>query len=63
MHETLCHDLRRDRVDAGLMDVDYNIREADCALKHLHDWIKPVQEATPLLMEPSHVRVRRDPSG
>ena len=33
MYETLWHDLRGDRVDAGLMDVDYNIREADYALK------------------------------
>ena len=45
------------------MDIDHNIREADYALKHLHDWIEPVHEPTPLLMEASHVRVRRDPSG
>ena len=29
MYETLWHDLRRDPVDADLMDVDYTIREAD----------------------------------
>lgn len=45
------------------MDVDYNIREADYALKHLGDWIKTVHEPTPLPMDPGHVRVRRDPSG
>jgi acyl-CoA reductase-like NAD-dependent aldehyde dehydrogenase len=63
MYEALWHDLRRNKTDADLMDVDYNIREAEYALEHLHDWVKPVKEPTPLLMEPGHVRVRRDPFG
>jgi acyl-CoA reductase-like NAD-dependent aldehyde dehydrogenase len=63
MYEALWHDLRRNKTDADLMDVDYNIREAEYALKHLHHWVKPVHEPTPLLMEPGHVRVRRDPFG
>jgi aldehyde dehydrogenase (NAD+) len=63
MYEALWHDLRRNRTDADLMDVDYNIREAEYALKHLYEWVKPVREPTPLLMEPGHVRVRRDPFG
>jgi len=63
MYEALWHDLRRNKVDADLMDVDFNIREADHALKNLHSWMKPVKEPTPLLMEPGHVRVRRDPFG
>jgi aldehyde dehydrogenase (NAD+) len=63
MYEALWHDLRRNKVDADLMDVDYNIREAEYALKHLHDWMKVTKEPTPLLMEPGHVRVRRDPFG
>ncbi len=63
MYEALWHDLRRNKTDADLMDVDYNLREAEYALKHLHDWMKPVKEPTPLLMEPGHVRVRRDPFG
>src|SRR5262249_57314314 len=63
MYEALWHDLRRNRTDADLMDVDYNIREADYALKHLHSWMRPERVHTPLLMEPGHVRVRRDPFG
>jgi len=63
MYEALWHDLHRNKTDADLMDVDYNIREAEYALKHLHDWVKPAREPTPLLMEPGHVRVRRDPFG
>jgi acyl-CoA reductase-like NAD-dependent aldehyde dehydrogenase len=63
MYQALWHDLRRNRTDADLMDVDYNIREAEYALDHLHEWMKAVHEPTPLLMEPGHVRVRRDPFG
>jgi aldehyde dehydrogenase (NAD+) len=63
MYEALWHDLRRNKTDADLMDVDYNIREADYALKHLHSWMRPERVHTPLLMEPGHVRVRRDPFG
>lgn len=29
MYEALWHDLRRNKTDADLMDVDYNIREAE----------------------------------
>ncbi|HEY1368879.1 MAG TPA: aldehyde dehydrogenase family protein, partial [Gaiellaceae bacterium] len=63
MYEALWHDLRRNKTDADLMDVDYNIHEADHALAHLHEWMKPDRIHTPLLMEPGHVRVRRDPFG
>jgi acyl-CoA reductase-like NAD-dependent aldehyde dehydrogenase len=63
MYEALWHDLRRNKTDADLMDVDYNIREAEYAIKHLVGWMKPVREPTPIVMEPAHVRVRRDPFG
>jgi acyl-CoA reductase-like NAD-dependent aldehyde dehydrogenase len=63
MYEALWHDLRRNKVDADLMDVDFNIREADYALKHLEGWMKQEKIHTPLLMEPGHVRLRRDPLG
>jgi acyl-CoA reductase-like NAD-dependent aldehyde dehydrogenase len=35
MYEALWHDLRRNKTDADLMDVDFNIREADYALEHI----------------------------
>ncbi len=63
MYEALWHDLRRNRTDADLMDVDFNIREAEYALEHLHEWMQPERIHTPLLMEPGHVRLRRDPLG
>ena len=61
MREALWHDLRRNETDADLMDIDINIHEAEFTLAHLPDWIKPRREATPIVMEPGHVRVRRDP--
>jgi acyl-CoA reductase-like NAD-dependent aldehyde dehydrogenase len=63
MYEALWHDLRRNKTDADLMDVDFNIREADYALDHLIHWMRPEREPTPLVMEPAHVRVRHDPLG
>ena len=63
MYKALWHDLRRNNTDADLMDVDYNIREVDHALDHLDAWMKPEHIQTPLVMEPGHVRVRRDPLG
>ena len=63
MYEALWHDLRRNKTDADLMDVEWSIREVDYALDHLDDWMAPRHEPTPLLMHPGHVRVRRDPFG
>ncbi|HUK40192.1 MAG TPA: aldehyde dehydrogenase family protein [Candidatus Acidoferrales bacterium] len=66
-HDELCaalwKDLRRNVVDADLMDVAYNVKEADYALKHLDTWMNPERVHTPLVFEPGHVRVRRDPLG
>jgi aldehyde dehydrogenase (NAD+) len=66
-HDDLCQalwqDLRRNVVDADLMDVDYNVKEADYALQHLDAWMKPERVHTPLVFQPGHVLVRRDPLG
>lgn len=66
-HDELCDalwkDLRRNVIDADLMDVTYNVKEADYALKHLDTWMAPERVHTPLVFEPGHVRVRRDPLG
>jgi acyl-CoA reductase-like NAD-dependent aldehyde dehydrogenase len=63
MYDALWNDLRRDNVDNDLIDVEWTIREADFALDHLHDWMKVERIPTPVVMEPAHVRVRRDPLG
>ena len=61
--ETLRHDLRRNDIDSDLMDVGFCVKEAEYALKHMHHWMKAEHEPTPLVLEPGHVRVRRDPLG
>ena len=63
MREALWHDLRRNETDADLMDIDINIREVDHALEHLDDWMEVKHEPTPVVMQPAHVRVRREPLG
>ena len=66
-HDELCDalwkDLRRNVFDADLMDVASSEKEADYALKHLEAWMTPERVHTPLVLEPGHVRVRRDPFG
>jgi acyl-CoA reductase-like NAD-dependent aldehyde dehydrogenase len=60
---TLRRDLRRNDIDSDLMDVGFCIKEAEYGLRHMHHWMKAAREPTPLLLEPGHVRVRRDPLG
>ena len=66
-HDELCDalwkDLRRNVIDADLMDVSYCAKEADYALQHLADWVEPQRAPMPLVFEPGHIRVRRDPLG
>ena len=44
-HDELCHalwkDLRRNVIDADLMDVEYCAKEAEYALRHLATWMEP----------------------
>jgi aldehyde dehydrogenase (NAD+) len=63
LYAALWHDLRRNRYDADLMDVDYSAKEAAYALEHLDAWMEPLKVHTPLVMEPGHIRVHRDPLG
>jgi aldehyde dehydrogenase (NAD+) len=62
-YASLWTDLRRNRTDADLTDVQYMISEADHALAHLRDWIKPAQVSTPATLAPSDAHVRFDPLG
>ena len=66
-HDELCEalwkDLRRNVIDADLMDVDYCVKEAEYALKHLKAWMKPASEPMPLVFQPGRILVRREPLG
>jgi acyl-CoA reductase-like NAD-dependent aldehyde dehydrogenase len=56
-------DLRRNRVDSDWTDVKYITSEANHTLAHLRRWMRPQRVSTPLVLKPSHARVRFDPLG
>src|SRR5262249_40632031 len=62
-HAALWTDLRRNRTDADLTDVKYLATEADHALLHLRQWMKPLAVSTPVVLGPAHVQVQFDPLG
>jgi acyl-CoA reductase-like NAD-dependent aldehyde dehydrogenase len=62
-YASLWTDLRRNRTDADLIDVRYINGEADHALSHLPDWMKPAPVSTPSMLAPSDAQVRFDPLG
>lgn len=62
-HAALRTDLRRNWVEADLVDVDAVAKEADYARQHLREWMRPFTVSTPPIMQPEEVRVRFDPLG
>src|SRR5882757_9334629 len=62
-YASLWTDLRRNRTDADLTDVKYMTSEADHALAHLRDLMKPAPVSTPPMLAPSDAQVRFDPLG
>ena len=62
-HAALWTDLRRNRADGDLTDVKYLATEAEHALSHLRQWMKPLSVGAPPLLEPAHVQVQFDPLG
>src|SRR5712671_3899657 len=62
-YASLWTDLRRNRTDADFTDVKYMTGEADHALAHLRDWMKPAPVSTPATLAPSDAHVRFDPLG
>src|SRR5580698_6722398 len=62
-HAALWTDLRRNRTDADLTDVKFLATEAEHALSHLRQWMKPLSVSTPDVLQPAHVQVQFDPLG
>ena len=62
-HAALWTDLRRNRTDADLTDVKFLATEADHALSHLRQWMKPLSVSTPPVLGPAQVQVQFDPLG
>src|SRR5580658_4482604 len=57
-HAALSTDLRRNRIDADLIDVAFLANEAEHALAHLRQWMKAARFSTPPILEPAHGEVR-----
>src|SRR4051812_38427045 len=62
-YAALWTDLRRNRTDADLTDVKFLAAEADHALIHLRQWMKPLSVNTPPALGPARVQVQFDPLG
>jgi aldehyde dehydrogenase (NAD+) len=61
-YAALWSDLRRNRIEADLVDVKCTTSEIDHVLAHLRHWMK-VLISTPYQLAPSHGEVRFDPLG
>src|SRR5262252_10345317 len=53
----LWKDLHRNRVDSDWTDVKYITSEANHALAHLRQWMRPLSVSTPLVLAPSRTQV------
>jgi acyl-CoA reductase-like NAD-dependent aldehyde dehydrogenase len=62
-YAALWSDLRRNRIEADLIDVKYLTSEIDHVLAHFRHWMKPLPVSTPYQLAPSHAEVRFDPLG
>src|SRR5438477_11900109 len=62
-YAVLWSDLRRNRIEADLVDVKCTTSEIDHVLAHFRRWMKPVPVSTPYQLAPSHAEVRFDPLG
>src|SRR6266436_5350731 len=63
LYAALWSDLRRNRIEADLIDVKYMTSEIDHVIAHFRRWMKPVPISTPLQLAPSRAQVQFDPLG
>src|SRR3984893_3608946 len=62
-YAALWTDLRRNRIEADLIDVKYMTSEIGHVLAHFRRWVKPVPISTPLQLAQSRAQVQFDPLG
>ena len=63
LYDALWKDLRRNAFDAEMIDVGLSAKNADYVSEHLDRWMEPERVHTPLIFEPGHALIRRDPLG
>ena len=61
--KALWRDLRRNSLEADLLDIEYVVKEANYMQKHLPSWMRSKSVHTPLSLIPSKGAVHRDPLG
>lgn len=61
--EALHKDLGKPKTEAVMAEVDYLIKEAAMAVKHLHKWVKPKSVGSPLATLPARSRIQPEPMG
>ena len=62
-YDALWKDLRRNRVDAAVADLNAIADEAAYARRRVRRWMKPQREGTPFFLWPGRTTVRFDPLG
>ncbi len=62
-YAALWTDLRRNRIEADLVDVKFITSEADHVLGRFRDWLAPLPVNPPVQLAPSHAEARFDPLG
>ncbi|WP_207429785.1 aldehyde dehydrogenase [Pedobacter sp. SYSU D00535] len=61
--EALYRDLRKAELESYATEIGFVYEELNYMLKHLKKWMKPEKVASPLVMQPSHSRIYREPRG
>jgi aldehyde dehydrogenase (NAD+) len=61
--EALRLDLGKSAVEGHITEVGFARGEVDHALRHLDRWMRPERVPTPLVQQPGHATIRRDPLG
>jgi acyl-CoA reductase-like NAD-dependent aldehyde dehydrogenase len=62
-YDALWKDLRRNKVDAAVADLNAIADEADYARRRVRRWMKPLRERTPFFLLPGRTTVTFDPLG
>ncbi|GEO05412.1 aldehyde dehydrogenase [Adhaeribacter aerolatus] len=61
--EALYQDLHKAPTESYTTEIGFVYEEINYALKHLKEWMKPQRVPTPLIAQPAHSKIYRDPLG
>ncbi|MEM6730167.1 MAG: aldehyde dehydrogenase family protein [Myxococcota bacterium] len=61
--QAIYEDFKKPELEAVVTDVRVNIAEAEFALRHLEDWVRPTRASAPLALQPASGEVRSEPFG